>query len=285
MLEKFLNYIKDFNNTKVVDLDPISSSPEVLTGNPHLWNGQYSLIVRYLGLAENLNPFTKYHDLCEIPNHAGIYTRLPFELEQKLGFDAISFDELNGISFSSSEKAWRICNYGERNSWIFDELRPDTKPKFTLKDYLALPKVIFNVVKMAIQTKRLGGSGAIDQVIFSNPITTYYSRKMQPRHVFVWKMSANRLNEITWLEKLHFVLNTLRSIKTPKTSGKNMHLFIILKMMLMNSALLKNKLIKYACKKFLNEVNHVENATKFYPANHPFIEAIGLISDKMKKEL
>ena len=279
-MKLFENYTKQYKHSKVIDLVPLSEDTKICSGNPHLWNGQFLLLSELFKNDIIYPEFIAYHRMCELDR--GLFSRFPEELTSTPGYeyDAISFDELNGISFSNIALCRRICEYGEKNSWIFNDRLPLSKPSFTLKDYLAVPKVLVEIIKKTIETKKFGGSGVIDEIIFKSKVLTHYSRMMQPRHIFTWKALA--YNETSFLELLHFCLNVLNTIKSEKTSGKNMHLFIFLKLHLTNSYLLDNFMVKYVMKKFLKEVDHLGNAKKFYPENHPIIEAIDRASIILK---
>lgn len=282
VVSSFNDYIKYYKSSPIVDMVPISQSEALFTGNPHLWNGQLILLNSLLGdtVTYPNTKFKQYFKACEVVE--GLYTRFPKDMEATRGFDAISFDELNGIAFGDGKLAQEICSYGFRNGWVFDELRPNYRPKFSFKDYLGAFKTVVAVVKKAFETKKFGGSNEIDKIIMSNEVTTFYSRKMLPSRRYVWKVCAGIKPSL--LDKIHFLLNANASISSPKTSGKNMHLFILIKLHLMGK-LDKDSLVKRVMLKFLKKVDHVGNAKRFYPEGHPFIPAIEQAVEKLKKEL
>lgn len=250
--------------------------------NPYLWSGQYYLLKRFLNNeldCSNIEAFFHWHKGNIVDEKKGLFTRFPYPYATTYHYDAISFDEQNGLAFACIAKhdyseLDDIIDYGNRHNWYFIDKEIEA-PKNSLFKRLSIIK---DIIVTAFKTKKFGGSREIDKLIFSDYHLIALSRKRLPKDSAFLKMISPNF-EPNLIEIIHFYLTSMKTIKKPKKSGVNMLLFklIAFKMVGYTPWWVERLIEKYTQKDMLPYFK------QFYPQDHPFVDYCEMAFEKLKR--
>lgn len=245
--------------------------------NQYLWTGELMLLKAHFGIIK-LVDYDRYRFIGSI-THCGdcFWTRQPPEkfLKSKK-FDPISFDEHNGIAFSSVAlrsygQLHRIIEYGKKYGWCYYEKKLYINPfKEIIRKPIPFIKTLFKAIKFAIKTKDLTGSNDMDKIIAENEELVLLSRVRLPKDIAFLKI-CSPYHKPSFIGLLHFFISAIHTIKKPELSGKNMLFF---KLMAFEQLGYEPLWVIWLRKYFNDKVDIVEVFDRFYYDNHPFKKII-----------